>query len=139
MVYGVGADIMDIGRIRVLAPDWDDPFFVKTFTESERRQGLASADPVRYFAGRFAGKEAVFKSFRAQPDSFRFSEVGIVNDGDGKPCVILLGDAKRIVEEKGIGNISISLSSDGGMVVAFAVSEYAACEPCEPCEPNNRR
>jgi len=123
MIYGVGVDIMNIGRIRALAPDWDDPFFVKTFTESEREQAAETEDPARYFAGRFSGKEAVFKSFKGSPDVFRLDEVEIINDGEGRPRVNLLGSVRQAANEKGIVSVSVSLSSDGDTVIAFAVCE----------------
>ena len=125
MICGVGVDILSMNRIRALSPNWNDPFFVKTFTGKEREQGIASEDPVRYFAGRFSGKEAVFKSFRISPESIRLSEIEIINDDEGKPNVNLFGSARQVAMEKSIGAISISLSSDNDMMIAFVISEFA--------------
>lgn len=125
MIYGVGVDILDINRIHVLSSDWNDSFFVKTFTENERQEGAAYNNLTRYFSGRFSGKEAVFKSLRISSDAIRLSEIEILNDSENKPYVNLLGGTKQLAEQLGIDKISISLSNDGDLVISFAVSEYA--------------
>jgi len=124
MIFGIGVDIMNISRIQALSPDWDDSFFVKTFTKNERRQAVLTADPSRYFAGRFSGKEAVFKSLEVSSDVFRLNEVEIINDDEGRPCVSMFGKVKQTAKEKGIGKVFISLSNDGNTVIAFVISEF---------------
>lgn len=125
MIHGVGTDIFDIKRIRVMSPNWDDPFFIKTFTENEREKGITCNDPARYFAKRFSGKEAVFKSLHILSNEIRLNEIEILNDYEGRPFVTLYGEAKRLTDEIGIKQVFISLSDDGDMVISFAVSVYA--------------
>ena len=123
MIYGIGVDIMDIARLETLRGKYDDPFFVKTFTDSERSAALRRRDPIRYFAKRFAAKEAVFKALNGRPDAFRFNEIETLNDERGQPYVVLYGETRKFQELAGIGHIHISLSDDGGFVIAYAVCE----------------
>lgn len=125
MVHGVGVDIMDIKRIRPLSSDLNDPFFIKTFSGRERAEGLAHEDPVHYFGGRFSAKEAVFKAMRISSDSIRLNEIEILNDKEGRPYVNLFGRAKELALESGIMNISVALSYEEDMVIAFAVTNYS--------------
>ncbi|MEL7658300.1 MAG: holo-ACP synthase [Bacillota bacterium] len=123
MIYGIGVDILDLNRIRVLSPNWNDPFFIKTFTENERKEAALREDPTRYFGGRFSGKEAVFKALRISSDAIRLNEIEILNDIENRPYVNLLSTVKRLAMELGIGKVSISLSNDGEQVISFAISE----------------
>ena len=123
MIYGIGVDIIDMSRMEALRGKYDDPFLRKTFTEKELEAGMARADPVVYFSERFAAKEAVLKALRIDSGDFKFSDIETLNDGSGKPYVILYGYAKTLYDEIGGRNLLISLSYDGGSAVAFAVCE----------------
>ena len=72
---------------------------------------------------RFAGKEAVFKTFGAHPDSIRLDEIEILGDENGAPKVTLHGRARRMAEAMGASHVHISLSYDLPFVIAFAVME----------------
>ncbi|HML37641.1 MAG TPA: holo-ACP synthase [Bacillota bacterium] len=125
MIHGVGVDILDIDRIRPLSADWNDSFFIKTFTEKERAEAALREDPSRYFAGRFSAKEAVFKALRIPSDAIRLNEIEILNDAENKPCVHLLSRAEQVATGLGVGRLSVSLSNDGDFVISFAICEYA--------------
>lgn len=123
MIYGIGVDIIYIGRLEDLRGKYDDPFFEKTFSEKEYEAGINRADPIKYFSGRFAAKEAVFKALNMDSGAFRFSEIETLNDGSGKPYIVLYGHTKQFCTEKGIKRLHISLSNDNGFVTAFAICE----------------
>jgi len=123
MVYGIGVDIFDTGRLNYPRGQYDDPFFKKTFTEKELEAGISRADPIAYFAGRFAAKEAVFKALHISSGEFRWSDIETLNDDSGQPYVVLHGHAKKHFDDIGAQRLHISLSNDGGSSVAFAVCE----------------
>jgi holo-[acyl-carrier protein] synthase len=78
--------------------------------------------PVRFLAMRFAGKEAAVK---AMGTGFRHGmwirDVGIVNNEWGRPLIIFSERGRRVCADLGIGEGHVSLTDDGGLVVAFAV------------------
>jgi len=123
MIYGIGVDIMAMARLEDLRGKYDDPFFTSTFTEKEFEEGVRRADPIAYFAGRFAAKEAVFKALRIDSNEFRWSDIETLGDDSGKPFVVLYGYAKELFNRVGAGRLHISLSNDGGYAAAFAICE----------------
>ncbi len=123
MIVGVGTDILKIQRIRDIYDDGSDPFFEKTYTEKEREQASVRPDPVLYFATRFAGKEAVFKTFGLHGHDIRLNEIEILGQETEQPKVFLSGRLGEIAEEKGVRNIQISLTYETEYAVAFAVAQ----------------
>lgn len=123
MIYGTGVDIINTERLEAMRGDYGDPFFKKTFSEKEYETGTGSADPIAFFTGRFAAKEAVFKALRISSSAFRFSDIETLNDDSGWPYVVLYGHTKDHYDEIGIERLHISLSGDSGYVVAFVICE----------------
>ena len=124
MIHGIGTDILALKRIQSLGGEgFDDPFFRRTFTDEEFRQGLLRSDPHIYFASRFAAKEAVFKSLQIDGNHIRLSDIEIGVSDCGSPSVMLCGRLKKIADDKGIQKIHLSLSWEDGHVLAFAVAE----------------
>lgn len=123
MILGIGVDIMAQGRLSTENLRENDPFFQRTFSEKEREQGWMQPDFVRYFAARFAGKEAVFKAFRLPPGQGEFQEIEIMNDENGAPYVNLYGCMREIAARLGNPRLHISLSDEKEYTAAFAVLE----------------
>jgi phosphopantetheine--protein transferase-like protein len=124
MVYGVGVDILNVGRICGALSE-GDPFVERTFTGAERAAAPASDTARReHFATHFAAKEAVFKSLKADPDAARLSDIEIRKGGNGEPICVLKGEMKKLAEGEGIASIEISISREDEYVIAFAVSSY---------------
>ena len=122
MVVGIGTDILNIGRMKtILSAENKNSFLKKTFTDEECDQAELRDDKTLYYASRFCGKEAVFKTLGAE--DIRLNEIEILNDKNGTPYVTLYREALRKSRElKSISEIDISLSSDTDYVVAFAVA-----------------
>ena len=121
MIHGVGTDILALARFG--APEADDPFIRRSFTEAERAQAAERTVPNRYFCTRFAGKEAVFKALGMDPDAARLNEIEILSDVFGAPHVRLLGRMAEFAEAAGITAVHVSLSWETEYAVAFAVAE----------------
>lgn len=125
VVLGVGTDILSIDRIRKGSYNMTDAFMRKTYTEKERRQALERDDPTLYFATRFAGKEAVFKSLHISGKEGSFCEIEILGDTTGRPTVALSGKIQELALEKGIDQVLISLSYETDYAAAFALAQSA--------------
>lgn len=122
MVTGIGTDILKISRLTPETLQEGDPFFKMTYTASEAKQARARANPLYYYATRFAGKEAVFKALRLCPDGIRLNEIEILSREDGSPAVTLHGRLKGLAQKKGIDHILLSLSYDTDYAVAYAMA-----------------
>lgn len=123
MAHGIGADILSVEHIRNSFDDSSHAFLQKTYTTREQDEALCRPDAMLYYATRLAGKEAVFKSLGISADGVRLNDIEILNAADGHPVVALSGLVQRLAQEKGVTKVLISLSSDRGYVVAFAVAE----------------
>ena len=125
MVLGIGTDLMRIDRLHAPYLAEGDPFLAAVFTAAERRQAGDSADPYRFYALRFCGKEAVFKALGISPAGVRLSDIEILNDENGAPKVALVGALKERVRARGIGEVLLTLTSDGELVQAVALAQGA--------------
>lgn len=121
-MFGIGIDILDMQWIRNTNANPDDPFFIKSFSEKERKEAVSHPDPVAYFSTRFAGKEAVIKCIGIC-ESIRLADIVILCDENGRPAVELAGAVRTLAESKGIKNIFISLSCNGHYAAASAIAE----------------
>ena len=100
----------------------DDPFF-RVYTAAERAEAAASADPLYYYAERFAAKEAVFKALGLDGDHARLNEIETLHGACGRPEVHLYGAIREHALHAGVTAVHISLSGDAPFVIACAVSE----------------
>ena len=121
-VAGVGVDLLDTARIRVLGNDLDDPFFRRTFTAAERAEAASRPDPVLCLAQAFSAKEAVFKALGLDADRARLEEIEITL-ASVTPAVTLHGRMAAQAVAKGIVRCHLALSYRGAFVLAMAVAE----------------
>lgn len=122
MIAGIGVDILKIERIAASLP-FEDPFVIKTFTKNEVEEAGKRSDPVKFFASRFACKEAVFKCLKIDGNHIRLKEIEVLTSETGSPYVVLSGDLKRYAKERGIENLQVSLSYEEGYAIAFALAQ----------------
>ena len=89
------------------------------FTERERAEALERDEPLRYFAGRFAAKEAVAKALNAHGIAVEFPQIETLAGPHGAPETQVTGDAAAA---SGIA-LHVSISHEDDFVLAFAVAE----------------
>lgn len=113
MISGTGIDIVEIDRIQK-SLEKGNGFKEKVFSAEEIAYCQSKRKPSESFAGRFAAKEAFFKSLgTGWVGELAFNEVSIIADSNGKPVLNLLGNTKRIVDlEKARLHVSISHSTN---------------------------
>ena len=115
MIVGIGVDLVDVARFETAienTPKLKD----RLFTEGEKTLNGYS------LAARFAAKEALMKAV-GKAQGLSFQEVEITKDDFGKPGFELSGQSIATVFERGIANLHLSLSHDGGMAVAYVIAE----------------
>ena len=61
-ISGIGIDIIEISRFRLVVRKGKNRFLENTFSEAERTYCFSYRDPAPHFAGTFAAKEAVEKA-----------------------------------------------------------------------------
>ncbi|MBO4927906.1 MAG: holo-ACP synthase [Clostridiales bacterium] len=123
-----GIDIVSIERIGRALEKNGEAFLRRICTEKEIELcgNGNEARKAEFFAGRFAAKEAVSKALGTGfgGSGTAAAEIEILKKDSGEPYVNLFGRAKEIYEQRGGKCLSISISHDGGMAVAFCCIEW---------------
>ena len=124
MVVGIGTDIVTKTELR---PEWlkpEDPFCHATFTAMEQREGAERRDRHSYFCGRFAAKEAVFKTLGLPTDTrLPLREIEILGGDLSAPAVRLHASAAEAARRRGIRSILLTLTHNADYTVAFALAQ----------------
>lgn len=122
MIFGVGTDILELSRVQETYNRFGDHFIDRLLMAEEREQFARNKWPVRFLAMRFAAKEATVKAMGTGfAHGMWIRDVGIVNNARGRPEIIWSPRGRGVCEELGIGDGHVSLSDDGGLILAFAV------------------
>jgi len=124
MTYGIGIDIIKIGRFEKALERWGDRLRERVFTPHELSICLKKARPGRHLALRFAAKEAFLKAlgigmFQGVP----WKEMEILNDPLGRPQMKVSGEAQKLCKEKRIQKIFVSISHEEHYGVAQVLLE----------------
>lgn len=112
MIVGVGVDLVDVARFATSlerTPGLGD----RLFTAAESSLQIAS------LAARFAAKEALVKAVGPLGD---WHDAWVETE-DGVPRLRFSQAAQRILDERGVTAVHLSLSHDGGSAIAFVVAE----------------
>ncbi len=127
MIFGVGCDITKVSRFEkwVLSEDMIKRFYNESECISESA-GLQRK--CEFYASRFAAKEAFSKALGTGIRGFNLNEVFISKDDNKKPEIKVLGNAKKLLEEK-CGEkykIHVSLSHEKEYALAFVAIEIVS-------------
>ncbi|AAS14501.1 holo-(acyl-carrier-protein) synthase [Wolbachia endosymbiont of Drosophila melanogaster] len=115
MIHSIGTDIVYIPRILRILQKYGEKFLNRIYTEKEielSRKYNSQEMRARYFAKRFAAKEAFVKA-RGSGQGITMKDIEIYNDVRGKPYLTVSKDF--------ISKIHLSLSDDGDYATAFVV------------------
>lgn len=124
MIHGIGIDIVATDRFQRFLDEGNTNLLQKLFTDNELSFCNARKNSADSFAARFAAKEAFLKALGSGlRDGLSWLDMEVVNDGLGKPELILSGKALEIFRDRALGNLFLSLSHDGGNAVAMVVLE----------------
>lgn len=121
MIFGIGNDIIEIGRIKKAAEN--QRFLLRYFTKAEREgfpQGIRRPESI---AGAFAAKEAVAKAIGTGFSGFEAMHIEILHNKNGMPYVHLLGPAKELAQKLQIVQFYISISHCKEYAAAIAIAE----------------
>lgn len=124
MIYGIGTDIVEIARITAAIEKSGDRFLDRIYTENEKAAAQDRTDKSRFYALRWAAKEAAWKALSpGYQNGVGWQDLEVINDQDGKPLLMFHGAAQEYFENQtnGLGKTDLSLSDDGGMALAFVV------------------
>ena len=129
MIFGIGTDIVEVGRIEASIIQFGNDFAKRILAESELEnyENLTIKDghiKARFLAKRFAAKEAFSKALGTglrAPATFQ--NIAIGHDDLGKPLLILAAELQLFLLAKNIIQTHISISDEKNLAAAFVVLE----------------
>ena len=131
MIYGVGTDLVEIGRIAAALERFGERFVERILGPQEQaryaaRRARSARRGLAFLATRFAAKEAVSKAIglgMRSPMSWRAVE--IVNAPSGQPLALAHGALAEFLQARRL-RLSVSVTDEQAMAMAFVVAEVIA-------------
>ncbi|MGB6952082.1 MAG: holo-ACP synthase [Candidatus Cybelea sp.] len=119
MIVGIGLDMAHVARYRFGERElaW---FARKIYTEGEMAYALRKRNWPERLAGFFAAKEATRKAFGHW---IPWRGVGVGHERSGKPTIELFGDAKRLIELRGVRTIHLTITHTAEVAAAVVILE----------------
>ena len=126
MIFGIGTDIVRVGRIREDVDRFGDRFAERILTAMELQEFHQNPSKVNYLARRFAAKEAAAKAMGTGfSNGVHLRDIEVTHDPQGKPMLKFYGQAQQFMLDKHISVAHISLADEQDHAVAFVTLETA--------------
>ncbi|MGV6816199.1 MAG: holo-ACP synthase [Thiotrichales bacterium] len=123
-IAGIGTDIVSIQRISELQCRYPKRFPQRILSQPELLDFTQAGQSALFLAKRFAAKEAAVKAlgtgFR---EGISFADFTVGHTALGKPELMCTGIAARLVDQRNISGIHLSLSDEAEFAVAFVILE----------------
>lgn len=125
MIRGIGVDLTNIDDLRELMKVLSPGTLRRMFTEEEWETSLSRSDQTAYLAGRFAVKEAVFKTMAPLLTEYELDlrRVETLDRLDGSPYIRINEAVAGAMVAACITHLHVSLTYGNNQVVAFVVAE----------------
>ena len=118
-----GIDLVDCPRIEQMIQRHGERFVNRVFTAAEQAYARANKNEIEKLSGRFAAKEAVLKLIgTGWRGKIAWTDIEIINNASGQPGVTIGGEVKRIADELGIEQISVSITHTANFAIASAIA-----------------
>jgi holo-[acyl-carrier protein] synthase len=123
-IIGHGIDVVEVARIKAELESPTKRWAEKVYSQDERAQAEDPPKDIRYYAGRFAAKEAVAKALGTGfSGDVTWRGIEILRLPSGAPSVRLSDGALELADSLGITQWFISISHYGGLAMASAIAE----------------
>jgi len=122
MIFGIGTDVVQLERVRLVHEKFGDRFVERLLLPAELEAFRRYQRPVRFLAMRFAAKEAVVKAMGTGfAHGMWIRDTGVVSNAWGKPEIVWSERGRGMCEKLGIGEGHVTLTDEAGLIVAVAV------------------
>jgi holo-[acyl-carrier protein] synthase len=123
MIFGIGTDIVAIKRMADLWQRHGERALRRILAPDERTACVASQDPARMLAKRFAAKEALGKALGTGIRSpLVLPEISITHDALGKPSFVFSPSLAAYFSQRNM-TAYLSISDEQDYTVAFVLLE----------------
>lgn len=120
-LIGLGADLVDVDRIRGVLERQGERFLARVFTEEERAYCGQMKFPHKHYAARFAAKEAVSKAFTTGIGAeLGWKSISVYHGERHEPRVRLDNKGAELLAAVGATDILLTLSHTDTAAMAVA-------------------
>jgi len=124
VILGIGTDLCDIGRVERVLKRFGEKFAERILVASELQRFRRHRKPAAYLAKRFAAKEALSKALGTGIHfPVNWHNVWVENARSGRPSLKFSNALARLLAERGVEEVHLSLTDEIGMACAFVVVE----------------
>ncbi|MHB8623445.1 MAG: holo-ACP synthase [Sulfuricaulis sp.] len=124
MIFGIGTDIVCVGRMRQDLDRYGLRFAERILAPGELLDFQQNANQANFLARRFAAKEAAAKAMGTGfSHGVQLRDIEVTHDPHGKPMLEFHGQAKTFIQEKHVTVAHISLADEQDHAVAFVTLE----------------
>lgn len=120
-ILGTGTEIVECVRIANMIDTHGEQFLERVYTPAEIEHCFRTANANQRFAQRWAAKEAAMKAMRCRHQGVRWTDIEIVNSGEG-PVIVLGGAAAIWAEQVGIEKLHVSLGACRTHATAYVLA-----------------
>ncbi len=122
MIFGIGTDVVQLERVRLVHEKFGDRFAERLLLPAELEAFRGYTRPLRFLAMRFAAKEAIVKAMGTGfAHGMWIRDSGVVSNAWGRPEIIWSERGRQMCDKLGIGEGHVTLTDEAGLVVAVAV------------------
>jgi holo-[acyl-carrier protein] synthase len=122
LLVGLGADLIEVERVRGVLERQGKRFLERVFTEEERTYCSGMTFPHKHYAARFAAKEAVSKCFTTGIGAeLGWKSVSIYHGERNEPLVRLDEKGSALLAAVGATDVLVTLSHTETHALAVAV------------------
>ena len=124
MICGVGIDLVENNRMEKIIKKWGDKFINRIFSDEEIKYCEKHINSSTHYGVRFAAKESFLKALGIGLGmGIKLSDIEVMNDENGKPSLMLCGEAKNQIEKKRITKVHLSLTHTKSYSTAIVLLE----------------
>ena len=121
-VVGIGADVIEVDRVRGVIERQGERFLARVFTDEERAYCAGMKHPHKHYAARFAAKEAVSKCFSTGiGGELGWRSISIYHGERHQPLVRLDEKGEELLRHVGATHVLVTLSHTDTVALAVAV------------------
>lgn len=121
-IVGLGTQVMDCARVRLLIDQHGETFLRRVFTDREVAFCNTKKQTTEQFTALWAAKEAVFRSLGTTwKRGTNWTDVEIICDGGGSD-VAITGPTSELMTSRGVSQIMLSTARCRAFATATAIA-----------------
>ena len=121
ILVGLGADLIDVERVRGVIERQGERFIARVFSDEERAYCGSMKHPFKHYAARFAAKEAVSKCFTTGIGTeFGWKSASVYHGSRHEPLVRLDAQGEALLAHVGATHVMLTLSHTENYAMAVA-------------------